>query len=76
MIEKFYLSFFLGSLKKANLCMIKGIGYHLKSGVVYGSLNIYENQRYLKFYNGNQVDDKIAWGLDGGFQCIHSSFDC
>ena len=33
-----------------------------------------ESQRYLeiKFYNGNQVEDKIAFGLGEGFLCIHS----
>ena len=28
----------------------------------------------IKFYDGNQADDKIAWGLGRGFLCIHSSF--
>ena len=27
----------------------------------------------VKFYDRNQVDDKIAWGLDGGILSIHSS---
>ena len=27
-------------------------------------------------YDGNQVEDKIAWGLGEGLLCIHSSFVC
>ena len=30
----------------------------------------------IKFYDRNQVDDKISWGLDGGFLSIHESFVC
>ena len=30
----------------------------------------------IKFCNGNQVDDKIEWEIDGGFLCFHSSFVC
>ena len=29
-----------------------------------------------KFYDGNQVDDKITWGLSGGFSCLQSRFVC
>ena len=27
----------------------------------------------IKFNNRNQVDDKIAWGIGGGFLSIHSA---
>ena len=30
----------------------------------------------IKFYDENQVDDKIALGIGGGFLCIHSNFVC
>ena len=30
----------------------------------------------IKSDDGNQVFDKIAWGLGGGFLCIHSIFVC
>ena len=34
------------------------------------------NKKYLKikFYDGNQVEDKVAWGLGHRLLCIHSSF--
>ena len=30
----------------------------------------------MKFYDSNQVDGKIVWGLGDGILYIHSSFVC
>ena len=30
----------------------------------------------IMFYDRNQVELRIAWGLGGGFLNIHSNFDC
>jgi hypothetical protein len=33
-------------------------------------------QLEIKFYDGNQADKNIAWGLGGGFLCINLSLIC
>ena len=33
-----------------------------------------DNYLDIKFNNKNQVDDKIAWGLGGGFLFLDSSY--
>ena len=35
-----------------------------------------DNHLKIKFNDKNQVYDKIAWRLGGGFLCFHSIFDC
>ena len=37
-------------------------------------VGIKDNYFEIKFNSRSQVDDKIAWGLDGGFLSFNSSF--
>ena len=37
---------------------------------------IFPNAKEIKSNDKNQVDDKIEWGLSGGFLSFHSSFVC
>ena len=43
-----------------------------------GDIYAITNNKHLeiKCYERNQVDDKIEWGLGGGFLSIHLNFVC
>ena len=38
--------------------------------------NTKDDNLEIKCNNRNQVDDKIMWGLGGGFLSLHSSYVC
>ena len=50
------------------------------SGTFYSNLTqiLKKKDKHLeiKLYDKIELDDKIAWGLGGGFLCIYSGFLC